>query len=253
MQSLCRYESNWKYQGAGRIGDRPRRILKTSAATTPLQRWQAKPADGPVPARIHLCQVEVGTLGRSRGEPDEERNELIRPVHPVIEVEVLVETHAGRGEDQPGGAEADRPGGDGPDSPPPRSRNMCRRVSISKKSIPSTNTSTPSRNSPTFSGVMASEYTRNCNSGLTARLFGHDFGLSLAQVSQGRAVLTIEVDQLETIGVSDVKGTDSQTGQSDEVNPSDPSHAGDRHPARTEALLFLGLEESVMAGKCLPV
>ena len=86
---------------------------------------------------------------------------------------------------QPGGTEADRPGGDGPDPARRASRKTSRRASMAKKSMPSTKTSTPSRNSPTFSGVIALGKTRRSQLGVDRRrLLGHDLGLLPAQAAR---------------------------------------------------------------------
>ena len=119
---------------------------------------------------------------------------------------------------------------------------------MAKKSIPSINTSTPSRNAPTFAGVIGLGEDAEPQLGVDRpRLLGHDLGLAPAQAAGRGAELAVEVGQLEAVGVGDVERPDAQTGQGDQVDPPDPPHSDDRHPALAEPLLLLAVNKAPVA------
>src|SRR5262249_51418381 len=75
----------------------------------------------------------------------------------------------------------------------------------------------------------------------------------LAQGLNVRPVLAIGIGDLEAIGIGDVEATDSEPGESDEMDSPNPSLADDGDPLALQDRLFLHADQAPMPGECLLV
>src|SRR5262249_53736434 len=158
-------------------------------------------------------------------------DELIEPLLAILHGEVVVEAHPVRVEDQPGGAEAQWAGRHRPDAAPPRFAKE-QPAGLDGEEVEAVDEDIDAGQEG-GNVALRDPFGKDLQVDFGIDGLGlpcQDFGLALAHGVDGHAVLTVEVGQLEAVGVGNVKGADPQPCEGCQVNAADAAQAGNGDP-----------------------